>query len=240
MEETKKEEAPEAESNKALIITGIILAIFLAGIITNGFGFFNPKNSYPTISNLSIEIVNAPVLGNPNAPITIYEFSDFSCPYCAAADGENPEIINYLKRADPTWQAPIPEIIENYVNTGKVKLVFKYMKGHGTGQPAELVGWCLNEQGLFWKFHTLAFANQNQTNSMDAMKNLGKYLGANTTTLSSCLDSNKYLPLLQSDNQEGINNGLKGTPSFIINDKLIEGAASFSEFKKIIDSELKK
>ena len=76
------------------------------------------------------------VKGSANAPITIIEYSDPSCPFCAAAAGKNQQVIDYLKSRDPSWEAPVPKIIKNYVDTGKVKLVFRYFPGHGKGAEA--------------------------------------------------------------------------------------------------------
>src|SRR3989344_7581290 len=151
-----EEQNIEKGSNKTLIITGIVVALLVVGLITNGFGLLTGG----VIQTSQLEIGNSPVLGNANAPVTIYEFSDFSCPYCAAAEGYNQPVISSLKARDSSWEAPFPKIVEEYVNTGKVKIVFKYSPGHGTGVPAHLIALALQEQNLFWKFHEEAFANQ--------------------------------------------------------------------------------
>ena len=237
-EEIKIKEQFHKENNKALWITGVIIAIFVLGLITNGFGLFNKNpNDNPT-SDIQLSIGNSPVLGNENAPITIYEFSDFSCPYCAAANGKNPAIISQFKSSNPNWEAPIPSVIEDYVNTGKAKIVFKYASGHGTGRAAHIVALALNEQELFWKFSDLAFQNQEDTEDLVKMKALAEQLGANMTKLESDIANNNYDALLSLDEKMAEANGVTGTPTFFINGKKIDGAASFSEFKKIIDSKL--
>jgi len=219
-------------ANKALWVTGIVLVIIIAFIVTNGFGLFN-KNV-----KTSLEIGNSPVLGDPDAKLIIYEFSDFSCPFCAAADGYGDNEIAILKKSYPDWQPPIPNIIKEYVETGKAKLVFKYYPGHGAGTASHLVGFCLNDQNLFWEFHNLAFQNQQDTISFDKMKALAQQLGANMTQLNNCLDSQKYNSKLTEDADMGTKNSVLGTPSFFIGNTKIEGARSFSYFKEIIDKEL--
>lgn len=237
-----QEPIDKKQANKTLIISGIIIAIFLVGLFTNGFGLLNRgrgSNNNGTGEYILLEIGSAPVLGNVSAPVTIYEFSDFSCPYCAASVGYNQPIIDQLKKGNPGWEAPIPRIKEKYIDTGKVRLVYKYARGHGTGEPAHLVGWCLNEQNLFWQFHDEAFKRQSETNNINKMKEIAQSLGADMNALQQCLDSNKYNDLLDKDDSMGASNGVKGTPSFFINGKSVEGAASFSTFERLIENELK-
>lgn len=100
-----------------------------------------------------------PVKGDKNAPVTIIVFSDPSCPFCAAAAGA-PEMVSYMQSRSPSWQPPVPGIMKEYVDTGKVKIAFKYFPGHGLGKTAMKVLWCANEQGKFWELHDLVFANQ--------------------------------------------------------------------------------
>ena len=156
------EEVNSKESNRALIVSGIVIFLVVAGLFTNGFWLFGPNGLLTggVVSGATLSIGNSPVLGNDNAPVTIYEFSDFSCPFCAAAAGENQLAIENLKSRDSSWEAPLPSVIENYVKTGKAKIVFKYYPGHGLGENAQLVGLALNEQRLFWQFADKAFANQ--------------------------------------------------------------------------------
>lgn len=190
----------------------------------------------------SAKIAHAPSIGNANAPVTIVEFSDFSCPFCGAASGHSEEYVNYMKSNDPTWQAPVTGIIENDVKEGKVRFVMMYFPGHGTGQQAQLVGWCLNDQKseLYWKFHDLAFADQTETNDLTAMKELAKKAGANMNALDSCLSSKKYDSYLTSDTDYGRSIGVSGTPAFFVNGQLVSGAVSYTQIEQVIDQEYAK
>ena len=238
----QEQQLDKKKADKALIITGAIIALFVTALFTNGFGLFNKSSAGQIVSQgqdfVPLSIGNSPVLGKTDAPVTIYMFSDFSCPYCAAASGYNNQVIQQLKSKDATWTPAIPGIIENYVNTGKVKIVYKYAQGHGTGEAAELVGWCLNDQNLFWKFYDLAFANQEDTGNLDKMKDLAQQSGADMTALNQCLDSGKYQNQFQKDIAMADSNGVQGTPSFLINGKMVSGAIPYSNFKKVIDSTL--
>ncbi len=228
----------QKEANKALYIAGFVILLVVASLFTNGFGLFDKGENPPGDGLIKLEIGSAPVLGEATAPVTIYEFSDFSCPYCAAAAGTPGHTINALQLQNTKWEAPLPAIKEKYVANGKVKIVFKYFPGHGTGTQAHFVAWCLQDQGLFWKFYGLAFAQQANTGSLSKMKKLADTLGANLTQLDACLSSDKYITLLQRDAAMGRSNGVKGTPAFFINGKLITGAESFDVFEREIEKVL--
>ncbi len=209
-----------------MILSSIIIAIALIGIFTGGFGITGR-----TTDNNYLKIGDSPVLGKENAPITIYVFSDFSCPYCAAADGYNEQALEALRTRDASWEPPIPGIINEYVNAGKAKLVFKYYPGHGTARAAHIIALALNEQDLFWEFHDKAFENQKDTSNVNALKNIAEQLGADINKLDSDIKSNDYESQLTKDIEMAKAIGIKGTPSFVINGKIVEGAVSYSEIK---------
>ena len=105
-----------------------------------------------------------PILGNPDAPITILDFSDFQCPNCG----------RYVKNTEPILN-------ETYIQTGKASLVYKYFPvvGFDSMNPA-LAGQCSQEQGKFWQFHQLLFANQKPIDSgwvsKDNLKNFASQI----------------------------------------------------------------
>lgn len=220
------EESIEKKANKTLIIGGLLIAVIVVGLFTNGFGLFHKNTTGEVINQggdfIPLSIGNSPVLGNSAAPVTMYIFSDFSCPYCFRFE-----------------QDTFPMIREDYVDTGKMKIVFKYTSGHGTGEASHLVALAMNEQNLFWQFHNAAFEHQEDTGDLAKMKTLAESLGANMTKLEQDLATHDYRQQLQDDNAMSTSNGVQGTPSFIINGKLISGAQPYSVFKKAIDAELK-
>lgn len=231
----------QKEANTALYIAGAVIILLIIGLFTNGFGLFNGQKNDPALNNtnggtfVKLEIGDAPVLGDANAPITLYEFSDFSCPFCAVAAGAVPT-------SDPKFVAPLPAVEEKYVRTGKVKIVFKYYSGHGSGVPAHFVGWCLNEQNasLFWTFHDRAFAQQANVGDTTKMQSLAQELGADMSRLQECLTSARYASLLQQDPAMGRSNGVRATPTFILNGKVVEGVVPFGKLDAMIQEELAK
>ena len=256
------------------LISLVLLIALAASIFTNGFRFgastvdgtgttttgttgtATGATSGTPLKLLADDIVK----GNKNAPLTIFVYSDPSCPYCAAAAG-NPTYGAYMKSRDPTWEAPIPGIIKNYVDTGKVKLVFRFFPGHGLGEESMKYMLCANEQGKFWELHDIVFNAQDDLNPLvqegDMVKvnakldELAKSANIDTAKVAACLASNKYASKLTNDMTSGKNaklydisdktiTGISGTPAFVINDKLVSGAVSFTVMKSIIDSELAK
>lgn len=181
-----------------------------------------------------IDLKDAPMLGNPSAPVTVVEFGDFQCPFC--------------QRYAQTNQSAL---VNQYVNTGKVKFVWKDYPflGQESFWAAEAAR-CANDQGKFWQYHDYLYSHQGQENSGTFSKvNLKKFaqaLGLNTAQFNSCVDSGKYTAFIQAENQKGSTYGVSGTPATFIDGQLVAdsdgnsvGAAPFSVFQNIIDQNLK-
>ena len=207
-----------------------------------GSGTTAQQPSQPTTGGttqaVNLEVGNAPVTGPANAKVTVIEFSDFSCPFCAAASGDNADMVSYMKSRSSTWEPIVTNLMKDYVDTGKVRFAVKYSMGHSGGHPAQLVSWCLNEQNLYWKFYPLAYANQADVEDLAKMTSLAKSTGADMTKLQACLDSKKYDGRFDQEQSEGAKAGVQGTPAFFINGKVVEGAVPYSQVKALIEQEL--
>ena len=179
------------------------------------------------------------LLGDKNALVTVILYSDPSCSFCGAASGGNKEAMDYMKNNDPTWTSAIPGIIENYVNWGKARLVFRYFPGHGAAEKAMKILYCANEQGKFWQLHDKIFANQNIVENVSEVRKLAKESEVDISKLDSCLSQDWLDKKIAKDVESGRALGVKGTPAFFINGTKLEGAYSFSKFAEIIDSLLK-
>ncbi|MEK6914789.1 MAG: DsbA family protein [Nanoarchaeota archaeon] len=163
------------------------------------------------------------ILGDPNAEITIIEFSDYQCPFCK-------------KFYDET----LPLLKSDYINKGKVKLIYRdypLSSIHPQAQKAAEAAECAGEQNKYYQYHDKLFKDQKALN-IDNLKKYAKELGLNTNDFNNCLDSNKMESEVQKDLEEGLNLGIQGTPAFFINGKPLMGAYPFEEFKKIIEQEL--
>jgi protein-disulfide isomerase/copper chaperone CopZ len=178
-------------------------------------------NTQPTIQTFEITTKDH-VRGDFNAPITLVEFSDFECPFCA--------------RHYPT----LKKILEDY--KGKVRLVYKHfpLSFHPNAQKAAEASECAAEQGKFWEYHDKLFENFQNGYSLEKFKQWAKELGLDTTKFNDCLDSGKYAQKVKNDYQEGLQKGVKGTPSVFVNGELVVGAVPYEVLKQKIDSLLTK
>lgn len=177
-----------------------------------------PKPRRPTFP---VEVGNAPIMGGKDAKVTIVEFSDFQCPFCA-------------KGADL-----LKEIKKKYGN--KVKVAFKNfpLPFHNHAEQAAVAGLCANEQGAdyFWKMHDAMFANQDALDA-EGLKKTAKSVGLKADAFDKCLAENKYLTQVKADMEDGRKVKVKSTPTFFINGQLINGAQPMDVFAEIIDEEL--
>ncbi|MDP2750242.1 MAG: thioredoxin domain-containing protein [Nanoarchaeota archaeon] len=241
------------------LVSLVLLIALVASIMTGGFGMNKgdtnangDEDPDPTTATTGTATTKADVLklsasdvvaGDKNAPVTIIMYTDPSCPFCGGAAGGNMEVVNYLKQRDKTWEPTVPGIMTGYVDTGKVKLVFRYFPGHGSGEDAMKILWCVNEQGSkFWELQDIFFANQNLMEQGDTagLKKLALNLGVDSAKLDSCLASGKYDSRLTAEYNTGKIAGVGGTPAFFVNDQLVSGAVSFKTIKQVIESELAK
>ena len=184
---------------------------------------------------VKISADNDPIIGNPDAPITIIEFSDFQCPFCARFHTQT-----------------LPLILEQYIEQGKVKLVFRdfpIQSIHPNALPASIAAECANEQGKFREMHDMLFDNQNQWNNQETTEALSVFseyateIQLDQETFDSCLTSGKYIEEIRKDLDDGRDYGVSGTPGFFVgNEKIgfveLKGAQPFDNFKKIIDAQL--
>ena len=178
---------------------------------------------------------NDPIIGNPDAPITIIEFSDFQCPFCARFSAQT-----------------LPLLSEQYIQSGTVKLVYRdfpIQSSHPNALPAAVAAECANDQGQFKPMHDTIFANQAQWGEQDtsqAIATFSQYAGQlqlDQVVFDTCLTTGKYVNDVLADLEDGRTYGVTGTPSFFIgNDNIgyveITGAQPFESFKRVLDAQL--
>lgn len=191
--------------------------------------------SQPNTQPAKVSIDDDPMKGNPNAPITIIEFSDYECPFCGRF-----------------YFNTLPLIEENYIDTGKANFVYRdfpIQSIHRNAATAAVAAECADDQGMFWEFHDMIFENKSTWDKLDGINLLNEFeqyaisLELNSDEFSSCLKSGKYLDEVRNDLQDGRDYGVDGTPGFFIgNDKIgyveLKGAQPYENFKKVIDDML--
>jgi len=170
-----------------------------------------------------------------SAKLTIMEFSEFQCPYCGAAAGFNDALIQRFKSQDPTWEAAVPKIKEEYGD--RVDFQFKHFIVHATAKKASEASECARDQGKFWEMHDTLFQNAGALD-VDDLKQYAADLGLDTETFNVCLDSGEKGDLVDADTAMGRQLGVSGTPTFIVGDITVVGAQSYSAIKETIEAAL--
>ena len=192
-----------------------------------------PQPAAPQIIQVSLD--DDPVKGNPNAPITIVEFSDFQCPFCSRF-----------------YQQTLPQIEQNYIATGKAKLVYRDMpldNLHPNARPAHIASECADEQGKFWDYHDVLFEKQREWQRLGeadlsaALTGYASDLGLQSESFGSCMSDPEIAKEVNADLVEAGRYGATGTPTFFIGNekdgfvKLV-GAQPYVQFQNVIESQL--
>jgi len=223
-------------------------SIIVAGLFIAGAVFYSnsePRNqvNVPQVPSGAANVAGVaavqgdlsdddPVLGNPDAPVTVVEFSDFQCPFCRRLFSDT-----------------LPQLKEKYVKTGKVKFVYRDfpLAFHPMAQKYAEAGECADEQGKFWQMHDKIFEEQGKQGTgtisgitVDDVKKWAKDLGLDGAGFNNCLDSGKYSEEISKDTSDGQKAGVSGTPATFVNGRLISGAVPFAQFEAAIEEELKK
>ncbi|MHB1163227.1 MAG: DsbA family protein [Minisyncoccota bacterium] len=222
------------------------VSIVLAGILIGGAVLWSNAHPGPTRSanpgqptpaqtaDISkVQITGDPFIGNPNAPVTIAYWFDYQCPFCKQNE-----------------ETAMPQIITDYVNTGKVKIIFKDYQFLGAdsqtlGQTAHAV-WDIAPD-KFYAWHKAVYDNQGTENTgwatAEKIRSITEgVLGASTTDKVLALVKSRgaeYQKGMDADKTEGAGFGVTGTPSFIIGKQLIIGAVPYSQLQGAIETVLK-
>ena len=168
------------------------------------------------------------VRGDPKAPITILEYSDFTCGFC-----------------EKFFHETFPQLLSQYIETGKVRFVYRDFP-RSPGGPAlhsSQAARCAGQQDAYWPMHDRLFNSGGQL-SMDQLKGYAKELGLKGDQFAQCMDDNEFVTDIFKDRMEGGSLGIRGTPAFVLfptnvpdnpNLILIPGAFPFETFKEQID-----
>jgi protein-disulfide isomerase len=240
----------EQRTRNIIVIVGgglVVLAIAAVLIISNLPKAPKPVGEITQPALVTRPQANGHSMGDPNAPVKIVEYSDYQCPYCA----------NF-------WRETEQQVIDTYIKTGKVYFTYHSFGNWvsdninsqaGTdnkeSETAAMASYCASDQSKFWEYRDYLFANQNGENQDAFARNrldaFAEKLGLDMTAFKECMDSNKYAAQVAQDQKDGLqaisaapNYDGKGygTPFFIVNGKLINGAVPFTTFQQEIDAAL--
>ncbi|HRS48032.1 MAG TPA: thioredoxin domain-containing protein [Candidatus Paceibacterota bacterium] len=229
----------------------IALAILISGILISAAIYFSNFQSKTTTTNTqpvaveseepqlkvdanNIDTANDPILGDPNAPLTMVYWYDFQCPFCGKFEIET-----------------LPGLIDKYVNNSQMKIVFKDYAFLGPdSQDASLVSnaiWELYPQDYFAWQEAMMTSQDEENGGFGNMESIlamikEKFPQMDTAKIQETINNKKadYEAEILADTQEGQDNGIQGTPGFIIGTQAVYGAYPLENFVSIIDSELNK
>jgi protein-disulfide isomerase len=222
----------------ALVGGTAILVVALIVVLSNVFGG-NSGNSGSIVDSgiAHSSHQEGAVLGQPNAPLTMIEYLRFNCSHCA----------------DFALQTA-PQIEKDYVDTGKLRIEERALAPEGDLLTASAAALCAGEQGRYFDYYDLLFANFTRAYTGDNLKENARHLGLDTAAFNSCLDSKKYEQSVVDETNQAVGVGVTATPTFFIGGTKAIGAASvpytgftqipgaetYDVFKKAIDAELAK
>lgn len=170
----------------------------------------------------------SPIMGNPNAPITIVEWGDYQCTFCHKFHQSSKDIL-----------------IEEYVNTGKINFVFRDFPLNGPDSVlAAQASYCADDQGKYWEYHDEIYKNwageRTGWVTRQSLDQFANTVGLDLVQFNKCLDDKKYQQKVLENEKFGVKIGIKVTPSFLIfnTEKItkVEGNQPFSVFRQVIDT----
>ena len=217
--------------NKLGVILAVIVITIIAGVAASLSASpsetvnLDMGRTHGTISTA----MGSPILGDPSAPITIVEFGDYQCHQC----------YNWFHNTKPA-------IFQEYIETGKVNLVFVDLAFLGRDSPkAAQATYCAEDQEMYWEYHDTLYTSQEPKIdsgwvNTERLKAFAFNMGLDMELFDSCLDSGKYSKRVQYNIQQARDHGVRGTPGFFIvgpdGQEQLGGAQPFSVFKQILDT----
>ena len=191
-----------------------------------------PRAAGPAFREQVVSTGNSPYKGKSDATVTLMEWSDYQCPFCARH-----------------YREVMPTLITEYVDTGKLKIVMREKpipSLHRNAMNASMAALCAGDQGKYWEMHNLLFDNQREL-GVENLKAFAATIGIDTSQFNECLDGKKHNEQITADIRVSDKLGMSGTPGFVVgltdqNDpdkalmtEYLKGAKPLDSFKAAID-----
>jgi protein-disulfide isomerase len=222
-------------ANPKKIAVCIVAVILVAAVTISFSSYLSEFNNVQSSSQDEIKAItfkNPPVLGSETATVTIVEVGDYQCEMCKL-----------------WFEQTRPQIIKNYVDTGKVNLVFIDMPflGNDSIIAAEAT-YCADDQGKYWDYHTKLYQLQQHVDdgwaNTDRLSTIALNMDLNMEEFNECMNSKEYYSKVNFNKQKAKTDlGANSTPTFVIvntsgDSKRIVGAHPYSTFEEIINAML--
>jgi len=206
-----------------LVGGGFVIVVLIVVLI-------NWSNSQAIQASTQIDVPvawqNRNVLGDPNAPVTVEAWEDFLCPSCGQ------------------WTSTVePKLIEDFIKTGKAKFVYQYfpLSSHGPGATlGAMAAECAADQGAFWPYHGVLFqvaASQGASGfTVERLISQAETANLDSRTFTQCMTGQKYRTKIQESVNQATNTlRLTGTPSVIVDGRLLENAFDYAAISSLIE-----
>jgi protein-disulfide isomerase len=215
-----------------LTVVGIIIVLVLFFATPTIINMLKPAGSIVAITPVARPMENGKGIGDPNAKVVIEIYEDFQCPNCK----------------EYTTQDESQLIDSSYIANGQVYYIFRqypFLDANTItkeSQQAANASMCAMEQGRFWDYHDILFANQGASENAGAFSDkrlqaFAESLGLDMTAFNKCFSADKYKADIQADLQKGQAANVSGTPSIFINGALLSaGAVPYDQIKSAIDA----
>ena len=201
--------------------------IYLVAGVAVGFalGFPIGRSSTPDVGEWSqtfgLELEGRPLWGSRDAPVTIIEFTDYECAFCK----------RYFENTYPVLLEQYGDQVNYTVRHFPVS--YQHRRAHRAAQAAE----CAGDQDKFFEYHDLLFTN-NQALDDESLVRYASRVGLNGSWFEECLESGAKANVVDDDIQAGIARGLTGTPTFLVNGRVLVGAQPTEMFQRHIERAL--
>jgi len=190
----------------------LLVIPILIGIFAGMFLAFYPDSEHESNLLTTVKLIDggSPIMGNPNAPITILEWGDYQCTFCYKFH-----------------QNTLDYIDKDFIQTGKVKLIFKDFPLNGPdSQLASEASFCAHDQGKYWQYHDELYKNWGGERTgwvtRESLNNFATTIDLNLAEFNKCLDEQKYQNKVKTIHEFGKEIGIDATPSFLVfNDEKI-------------------
>lgn len=206
----------------------VLAAVIYASVTSSNVNIRSRQIEQPEFTTL--EQFDLSGLGNPQAPVIIEEYSSFGCGHCGDFALETKKLLE-----------------EEYISTGQVAIIFRaleYLEGSTAIQQAVEAVYCAGEQGQFWNYHDLLFANQARlfsnraANISKTVETFSELLDLNQSDFEACLTDGKYRQLVIENQASAQELGISGTPTFVVNGVLLRGNQPYENFQIAIENAL--
>lgn len=208
-DEMRVKRAQRQKNQRILIITGISLAAVVIVAVFILTGFKAPVGDFVKIKAQPRPLAQGFSMGDPNAPVKVEEYGDFQCPAC-----------RIFQESQET------QLIDKYIKTGTVYFTFIPFSfiGDESVKAAE-AAYCAADQGKFWDYHDILYANQTAENKGDFTDSrlvaFADYLNFDMAKFNNCFDARTYKKQVTDDYAKAQHNQVDRTPSFIVNGQLV-------------------